>query len=200
MTRQVMRQHFRPAARLVVPTAAAERPSGIELLIQQADATLDLPAPLLEQRLLLGGVVRLPVRAGGRRHGDAPLRQPDASAAGPTPPPPSTDPVPWSPQATFRLIRSSILVLLPATRPERGQFYFAETGHYHFAATGRDGALSRTRACAIMHSRPSGNCSCGTPPGTNRSRGISSRARRASNSRNSRWNPDAHARGSTSRN
>ncbi|HUX03172.1 MAG TPA: hypothetical protein VMY35_19595, partial [Phycisphaerae bacterium] len=37
---------------------------------------------------------------------------------------------------SFRLIRSSILVLLPATRPERGQFYFAETGHYHFAATG----------------------------------------------------------------
>ncbi|MGB2781069.1 MAG: hypothetical protein WBD63_06310, partial [Phycisphaerae bacterium] len=36
---------------------------------------------------------------------------------------------------SFRLIRSSILVLLPATRPERGQFYFAETGHYHFAAT-----------------------------------------------------------------
>jgi len=24
----------------------------------------------------------------------------------------------------------------PATRPEREQFYFAETGHYHFAATG----------------------------------------------------------------
>jgi hypothetical protein len=45
---------------------------------------------------------------------------------------------------TILRIKPALTVLLsprrvacgdPATRPERGQFYFAETGHYHFAAT-----------------------------------------------------------------
>ncbi|MGB2781918.1 MAG: hypothetical protein WBD63_10620, partial [Phycisphaerae bacterium] len=51
---------------------------------------------------------------------------------------------------SFRLIRSSILVLLPATRPERGQFYFAETGHYHFAATGKVKRLTLSLAAITV--------------------------------------------------
>ena len=67
MTRQVMRQDLGPAACLVVPTAAAACPVGVKLLIKQADAALHLPTPLLQQRLLLGGVLHLPVGACGHR-------------------------------------------------------------------------------------------------------------------------------------
>jgi len=59
MTRQVMRQHLGPAPRLVMTTAAAERPSGVELAIEQADTTFDFSAPLPQERLLLGGVLHL---------------------------------------------------------------------------------------------------------------------------------------------
>ena len=32
-------------------------------------------------------------------------------------------------------MKPAIGTLMPTVRPERGQFYFAETGHFYFAAT-----------------------------------------------------------------
>lgn len=58
MTRQVMRQNLGPAACLVVPTAAAERPVGVKLLIKQADAALHLATPAFFSRAFSSAVFR----------------------------------------------------------------------------------------------------------------------------------------------